>query len=136
MSDIEHRIASLPTFTFGDSRDLCDELLALVRSGQKTGTCFPVSEVGGDEVMPVVGVRSVALDWDRNPALMIETTDVRICRFQDVDEAFALSEGEDDSLEGWRAGHGAYFRRRGIFSEDMELVCERFVMVENFGARR
>ena len=55
-------------------------------------------------------------------------------RFCDVDESFALAEGEDDDLEGWRKGHQLYFERNGGFSEDMMLVCERFELVHDFKA--
>ena len=81
--------------------------------------------------MPVVGRQDIALDWDGNPALKIETIEVTIRRFCDVDEDFALAEGEDDTLEGWRRAHQAYFTRNGGFTPEMELVCERFRLVED-----
>ncbi len=80
--------------------------------------------------MPVAGRRDIALNWDGSPALVIEITEVSRRRFDDVDEAFALAEGEDDDLAGWRHGHGQYFARHGGFSPDMMLVCERFRLVE------
>ena len=132
---LKKRYPGVQTFTFGDSRALCDELLALVRSGRKVATCGALREFGeAGEALPVVGRRDIALDWDGTPALVIETTEVTLRRFSDVDEAFALAEGEDDSLEGWRAGHTAYFERNGGFSPDMMLVCERFVLVEDLHA--
>lgn len=33
-------------FTFGDTEDLCNEVLALVRAGKKTVTCAPLSDFG------------------------------------------------------------------------------------------
>ncbi len=119
-------------FTFGDSRELCDELLALVRAGKKTATCDSLRnfETSG-EALPVVGRRDIALDWDGNPALVIETSDVTLCRFCDVEESFALAEGENDSLRGWQEDHRAYFTRNGGFDREMQLVCERFRLVED-----
>jgi uncharacterized protein YhfF len=58
---------------------------------------------------------------------------VTIRRFADVDEDFAFAEGEDDTLEGWRAGHRVYFERNGGFDPGMLLVCERFRLIEDFG---
>ena len=81
--------------------------------------------------MPVPGRRDIVLDWDGVPALVIETTEVTIRRFCDVDAGFALAEGEDDTLAGWQAGHRAYFERNGGWSPDMELVCERFDLIED-----
>jgi uncharacterized protein YhfF len=120
------------TFCFGDSRALCDALLALVRSGRKTTTCGALRDFGpGGEPLPVVGRRDIALDWDVAPALVIETVEVTQRRFCDVDADFALAEGETDTLEAWRADHRAYFARNGGFDPRMMLVCERFVMIRD-----
>ena len=64
---------------------------------------------------------------------MIETVELIQCRFDEVTEAMALAEGEDDSLDGWRRGHRAYFERNGGFSPDMQILWERFLLVEDFG---
>ena len=116
-------------FKFGDSRALCDELLALVRQGAKTATCGALRDFEAGEPMPQVGRRDVALDWDGKPALLIETVEVTIRRFHDVPEDFALAEGEGD-FEEWKRGHIAYFTRNGGYDPDMLLVCERFRLIE------
>lgn len=41
------RYPGAETFTFGDSRALCEALLALVRAGMKTATCGARREFGG-----------------------------------------------------------------------------------------
>ena len=116
---------------FGDSRELCDRLLDLIRSGRKTATCSALRDHQAEgEPLPAVGRRDVALDWDGRPALATETTEVTVRRFDEVDEAFALAEGEG-GLADWRCGHEAFFARNGGFDPRMELVCERFVMVED-----
>jgi len=121
------------TFKFGDNRELCDQLLSLIRIGKKRATCGALKAFGdGNVPMPVVGRRDIALDWDEAPALVIETTEVTIRRFCDVDANFALAEGEDETLKGWQAGHKAFFERNGGWQPDMELVCERFALVEDF----
>jgi uncharacterized protein YhfF len=119
------------TFTFGDGPDLCARLLDLVRQGHKTATCGALSDyTEGGETMPQVGRQDIALNWDGTPALLIETTEVTTRRFCDVDESFALAEGENDSLEGWAEGHRAYFERNGGWRPDMLLVCERFRLIK------
>lgn len=117
------------SFTFGDSRELCDRLLGLVRAGVKTASCGALRDYGAGEDMPEVGRRDIALDWDGKPALLIETTEVTIRRFRDVPEAFALAEGEGD-FAAWRQGHIDFFARNGGFEPEMELVCERFRLIE------
>ncbi|MDP5215614.1 ASCH domain-containing protein [Ruegeria sp. 2205SS24-7] len=124
-------------FTFGDNQALCDELLSLVREGRKTATCGALRDYGeGGDALPVVGRRDIALDWEGNAALVIETVEVTQRRFCDVDADFALAEGENDDLAGWQADHRAYFERNGGWSDEMELICERFRLVEDFGEKR
>lgn len=118
-------------FAFGDSPELADELLALVLAGTKTATCGAVEGFGDDEPFPEPGRRDVVLDGQGRPACVIETIEVTIKPFNQVDAAFAAAEGEGDrSLSSWREGHKAYFERNGGFAEDMLLVCERFRLVE------
>lgn len=127
--------SELVSFKFGDNEELCNELLSLVRSGKKTATCEALRKFGTDgEAMPVVGRRDVALNWDGTPALLIETLEVTQTRFCDVNESFALAEGENNDLEGWRRDHQEYFERTGGFDPKMMLVCERFRMVHDYNS--
>ena len=134
LSDLREKYPGAETFTFGDSKALSDELIALVRAGKKRATCGAVRDYEADgEPLPEVGRYDIALHPDGTPALVIRTTEVTIHRFRDVPEDFALAEGEGD-FEDWKAGHKAYFERNGGWSEDMELVCERFELVEDIEA--
>jgi uncharacterized protein YhfF len=125
-------------FSFGDSPQMADELLALVVAGTKTATCGALRDFpAGSPDMPVVGRRDVVLDGKGNRAAVIETLEVTIRRFDEVDEAFTHDEGEGfRTLADWRKGHQDYFERNGGFSPDMELVCERFRLVEVLGDKR
>ena len=131
LDDLKAKYPGAETFRFGDSQELCDWLLHLVRTGKKTATCNTVDFFGKDaEPMPVVGRRDIALDWDGNPSVVIETVEVTQRRFNEVDADFALAEGENDSLEGWRRDHRGFFERTVGWSPDMMLICERFKVVE------
>ncbi|MUO80489.1 ASCH domain-containing protein [Agrobacterium vitis] len=134
MTDLPGAYRNAVTFAFGDTPELADQLLALVLAGKKTATCGALRDFGPKgEPLPVVGRRDVVLDGVGRPAAVIETVEVTIRRFDAVDAEFAHDEGEDDqSLESWRVGHEAYFARNGGFTPDMELVCERFRLVEVF----
>lgn len=125
-------VSSAVTFSFGDSPEMADALLALVIAGTKTATCGGLRDYqSGAEAMPVVGRHDVVLDGKGRHAAVIETLEVNIRRFDQVDEAFAFNEGEGGrTLADWREGHQAYFERHGGFLADMELVCERFKLVE------
>ncbi len=119
------------TFQFGDSPELADELLALVLAGTKTATCGALRDFNAQEPVPEACRRDVVLDGRGRPACVIETLSVLIQRFDQVDEAFAVAEGEGP-YEAWRDGHIAYFERNGGYAPDMMLVCERFRVVEVF----
>lgn len=121
-------------WSFGDTPELADELVALVLAGTKTATSTGRWEYG-DEPLPRVGELSIVLDGAGNPRALIRTTGVREWSFRDVDAAFAAAEGEGDlSLEHWRTEHEAYFRRALAgtgreFTEDLELVGEEFELL-------
>ncbi len=122
-------------FNFGDSEALCQRLIALARCGKKTATCGALSAYESEgEPLPQVGRTDIALNWDGSPALVIRTTEVTRRRFCDVDESFALAEGENETLQGWRSDHQAFFERNGGFTPEMMLVCERFELVEAIGS--
>jgi uncharacterized protein YhfF len=126
---VPERYQHLRTFAFGDSPGLADELLELVIRGIKTATCSTEDEPNTS----APGERWVVLDGRGEPRCVIESTEVRYLRFNEIDAAFAYDEGEGDrSLAYWRSAHRAYFGRLGRFSEDMMLMCERFRLVEFF----
>lgn len=130
--ELKMKYPNAVTFRFGDSEELCHHLISLVRSGKKKASCeaLRVFESEG-EILPEVGRRDIALNWDGTPALVIETLKVSFTRFCDVDEEFALVEGENDSLDAWRLDHRHYFQRNGGFDPEMMLVCERFQLIED-----
>lgn len=132
LEELKQTYPGATTFTFGDNEALCNRLLELVRSGKKKATCGAARDFGeGGEVLPKVGRRDIALNWDGTPALVVETTQVNFRPFNYVNEDFAFAEGEHETLEEWQAEHKAYFERNGGWEPDMRLVCERFRMVEN-----
>jgi uncharacterized protein YhfF len=121
------KYASLPQFSFGDSPALANELGGLVISGRKTATCTTPS----DPNLSRPGDRWVVLDGAGRPTCVIETVEITMRRYDEVDATFAYDEGEDDrSLDAWRRAHRNYFTRQGTFGETMMLVCERFRLVE------
>ena len=121
---------------FGDSPGMAGELGALVAEGKKTATCSALWEweVEG-ETLPEVGNKAVVLDGSDEPLCVIETTEIGVRPYEEVDARFAYEEGEGDrSLEHWREAHWRFFSRTlpGIGKEpmpDMPLVCERFRVI-------
>ncbi|CEJ10597.1 ASCH domain protein [bacterium YEK0313] len=121
-----------PRWAFGDGPELADALLALVLAGRKRATCDSLAACQAD-IMPRIGGISVVLDGAGRPACAIETTSVEVKRFGEVDAAFAFEEGEGDrSLATWRRDHQGYFERQGTYAGDMQVVCERFKLLDVF----
>lgn len=126
---------------FGDSPAMADKLGALVANGTKTATCGMLWEYEADgEPLPEVGDLSIILDGAGQPLCLIETTEVAIRPFNEVDAQFAYDEGEGErTLAHWRRAHWAFFTRSGArigreISETMPLVCERFRVVHKHTA--
>jgi len=117
----------LERFAFGDSPAMADELADLVLKGVKRATCW----VAGPEETTSVGERMVMCDGAGRPRAVLETVELALRRFDDVDAAFAHDEGEGDrSLAYWQQAHREFFSRTGVFAPDMLLWCERFRVVE------
>lgn len=119
-------------WSFGDNPAMANELCQLVLDGIKTATCSLLWEFETEnEAIPQQGQLSILLDGQGKPCAVIETTQVNIQPFNQVDAAFAYAEGEDDrSLESWRKEHWRYFLRASQskgwrLDENMPLVCER-----------
>ena len=121
---------------WGDLPQDADELGALIANGTKTATCSALWEYeAGDEPLPKVGLKTIILDGNGDPLCIVETTEVEVRPYDEVDARFAYAEGEGDrSLEYWREVHWRFFSRTlpNIGKEptsNMPLVCERFRVI-------
>ena len=137
--DHPHRFQPLPdAWRFGDGPEMVDELGKLVLDGTKTATC---SRYTGENILDDAGL-SLLLAGDGRPLCLVETYEITIRHFCDVDAEFAAAEGEGDlSLEGWRDAHRRFFSLEGKeegydVSEEMLLSCERFRVLYQDGAAR
>ena len=101
--------------------------------GAKTATCSALWEYEAEgSTLPEAGLKTIVLDGNNHPLCIVETAEVVVRPYDEVDAEFAYEEGEGDrSLEYWRDAHWRYFSRTlpAIGKEptlDMPLVCERF----------
>ncbi len=133
--DHPHHSRALPQhWAFGDSPELADELLALVLSGLKTGTCTTLETFAREgEPVPQPGDLSIVLDGADRPACLIETIRLEVHMMDEVGDEFAASEGEGDRTYAyWREAHMTFFtrdfaRRGQVFDPTAEpLACETF----------
>jgi uncharacterized protein YhfF len=121
---------------WGDSPAMADELGELIARGIKTATCSALWEWESEgKPIPQAGLLTVVLDGGGEPLCIVETTEVAVRKYNEVDSDFAQAEGEGDfSLEYWRQAHKNFFSRTlpkigKEFAEDMPLVCERFQLI-------
>ena len=119
---------------WGDSPQLAEELGASIAAGTKTATCSALWEYEAEgSPLPEPGSKTIVLDGNSAPLCIVETTEVEVRPYDEVDARFAYEEG-DRSLEYWREAHWRFFSRTlpSIGKEpatDMPLVCERFRVV-------
>ena len=113
-----------------------DKLAQLTLQGTKTATAssYPVYKAENEPV-PAVGDYSIILDSQNQTVCNIQTTQIDIVPFYQVDEEQAYLEGEGDrTLTYWREVHRTFFESEmqsihQKFTEDMLVVCERFKIV-------
>jgi uncharacterized protein YhfF len=130
-------IMDLPeAWGFGHGPEMADELGQLVYEGVKTATASLLWEYEAEgEQLPQPGDLSIILNGAGEPICIIETTEIRVLPFNQVDPAFAYDEGEGDrSLAYWRDVHWHFFGEtcKAIQrepSQTMPVVCERFRLV-------
>ena len=98
---------------FGDNPVLADTFGNLIRDGIKTATCSALWELQArNDPWPDVGLLTIVLNGNHEPLCVIETTEVNITPYNEVDERFARDEGEGNrSLQHWRRIHWVYFMR-------------------------
>ena len=124
-----------PTWCFGDTVELADELIDLVLAGAKRATAGAVADYEAEaDDLPSVGDLSVVTDGAMRPRVVLQATDVRIGPLSSVDDAFAFDEGEGDRTRAsWLDDHTWYFTRAyarlGLeFHPDIPVVFERFAV--------
>jgi len=121
---------------FGDSAEMMDDLLALVLTRTKQATaCLARWYEDNPASMPKPGDLWIITDGQNNPACVIRTTRVDVMPIHQVDAEFAYVEGEGDrSYEYWITEHRKYWTREAeregfVYSDDLDVVCERFELV-------
>jgi uncharacterized protein YhfF len=135
-SDSPYHTKSYVAEGWGVGPEMADELGALIVDGSKTATCSSLWEWEAEgESPPGTGAVTVVLNGHGEPIGIVETTEVTIRKYNEVDADFAREEGEGDlSLRYWREAHKSFFsctlsKVGKEFSEEMPLVCERFRLI-------
>ena len=127
--------------TFGEPTSpekvaLIDSLSGLARDGDKRGTTHTQHHFKQENVrMREPGDCWVVTTVAGDPVCVVRITNVDIMPFDQVGEAFAVSEGEGDlSYEYWYKAHLNYFKAQyrnwgQAWRDNPTVVCESFELV-------
>lgn len=123
-------------FRVGLSAKNADQGAELILSGTKTSTSSLHCEYEAlSKRLPEVDSLSILADGRGAPVCVVQTDEVEVKPFSDVDAQFAYDYGEwDRTLETWREHCWSYYAEQCAYlgitpSEDMLLVCERFSVI-------
>jgi uncharacterized protein YhfF len=119
---------------------LRNERVAAVLRGDKTSTTGLLVEYERDgDDLPRVGERFQVVDSDGEPVGVIETTEVRVLRVDEVDLDFAVEEGEGfETVADWRAAHERFWHshadetRAYLGDPDWQVTGDTLVVAERF----
>jgi|SRR5215210_6433264 len=81
------------------------ELGALIVAGIKTATCSALRAYEAErEPLPSVGLKTIVLDGNGDPLCIVETTQVKLQPYDEVEARIAFEEGEGGPFAGVQAG--------------------------------
>lgn len=137
--DFQKNVSNAPdtyeAWAFGDSKEMADDLAALVAAGVKTATSSNYLLYEKNELLPYVGLHNIILDGDEQAVAIVENTAVEIVPFNEVTKEHAFLEGEGSrTLKYWRDAHEEFFKNEmtgsnQTFHHEIPVVCERFKVV-------
>ncbi len=138
--------ARLPLAEFAFPGPLRERLVAAIVSGEKTTTTGLHEEyLREGRPLEEPGQRSLVIDSDGRPVVVIETLEVELRRLADVGLQFAIDEGEGfDTVAAWREAHVRFFTSPEmaaalgdppvVIDDETVVVCETFRVVETVGS--
>ncbi|PID24888.1 hypothetical protein CSV60_07485 [Sporosarcina sp. P7] len=123
-------------WSFGNSKQMADELASLVVEGTKTATSsnYTLYELE-NEPLPMVGLHNIILDGNGIAVAVVENIAVKVVPFNEVTEQHAYLEGEGHrSLRYWQEVHEKFFTNElkevnQDFHHEIPVICETFKLV-------
>jgi uncharacterized protein YhfF len=118
-----------------DSMAVPGDGVDMILSGDKTASSALLADYrASGRGLPRQFDLSILLDSEDRPVAVIETVEIVVERFAEIDDSFARAHGGGQSLKSWRRQCRAAFAPRARqlgtpFGEETELVCHRFRVV-------
>lgn len=132
----QEQITQFQVRSFGGSAAMSDTIIALIASGEKTGTFSLEAEFEGfPERRPVVGGLVVVTHFEGPPVLLYRLTEVSSVPYRDIGLQHVVVEGPNARVvDVWRAIHwpywGAMLQTKGRKpSMQMPVVFQRFKLL-------
>ncbi|MGX7109446.1 ASCH domain-containing protein [Facklamia miroungae] len=119
-------------WSFGNTKQMADELAELVNKGIKTATTSAYELYEQDDLLPEVGEFNIILNGSGEPVCITQTKVVYIMPYNLISPEHAWHEGEGDrSYNYWRRVHDQFFESGykdfgKKFYEQAPMVCEVF----------
>lgn len=116
----------------GNAPAICETLLQLVASGQKTGLFSRPEELEAAGQTPVPGDYVVFTDFDGKPRCLVRMEECRLLRLREVTaEHTACESPAARELDVWRGIHRRYWtpilKSEGTeFSDELPVLFQRF----------
>ncbi|MCS4535681.1 ASCH domain-containing protein [Corynebacterium sp. HS2168-gen11] len=136
MTTISPDIADIPRCEFAFPGPLRDALVSAILNGTKTITSCLLSEYpSDDDPTEQIGGYETVVDSSDAIVCVIRTTDIRICRLADVDDAHAIAEGEGYTTAAqWRVEHEQFWNSDAYrnFYGALELHDDTLVVLQEF----
>ena len=120
--EIDENAKYYEAFKFCGGGKVADELANLVLEGKKTATTSSLIAYETENApLPEIGAYSIVQFDNDEAACIIQTTNITLKPFDEVDEEFAAKEGEGDlSLAYWKKVH------RTFLGMDYEAINKPF----------
>ena len=136
-------VSELPRGEFAFPGPLRDVLVSAILSGAKTSTSSLLIEYpSGHDLQDQVGTLEAVIDSHENVVCVIRTTEMRVCRLADIDDAHATAEGEGyTDAATWRIEHERFWNspefresvgRAFEIGDETLVVCQRFIVDQRY----
>ncbi|AKP67991.1 ASCH domain-containing protein [Companilactobacillus ginsenosidimutans] len=119
-------------WAFGYTKEVANDLLELVKKGDKRATTSAWELYEPGDYVPKVGDYNIILDGDNNPGCITQTKVSEVVTFDHVTAEHAYLEGEGDkTLKYWKKVHTDFFEKEykeegKVFNEEIQCLCEYF----------
>ena len=117
-------------------QEQADTCIMLVQAGLKTATSGALASYLHYQVpVPQQGDMAILTNWEGEAQFILQTTQVDIVPFNEVDEDYAMKEGEgDQTLSYWKEKHWSFFAKDlasfgEVAEEDLMVICEEFELL-------